>query len=88
MGRWTWLDRKTPTVAEAELSPPPEDPAVAAVAIIDEALLVFAGRALVSGDEVVDRLLDLRGALVAATSLRELDELGSTPWHRSGPVTV
>ena len=75
MGRWTWLDRKTPTVAEAELSPPIKDPAVA---VIDEALLAFVGRALVSGDEVVDRLLDLRGALAAATSLRELDELCST----------
>jgi hypothetical protein len=85
MGRWTWLDRKTPTVAEAELSPPLKDPAVA---IIDEALLAFVGRSLVSGDEVVDRLLDLRGALVAATSLRELDELCSTPWHHSGSVTV
>ena len=79
MGRWTWLEGKTPTVAEAELSPPTKVPAVATVAIIDEALLAFVGRALVSGDEVVDRLLDLRGALVAATSLRELDELCSTP---------
>jgi hypothetical protein len=75
MARWTLLDRNTPTVAEAELSPSMKDPAVA---IIDEALLAFVGRALVSGDEVVDRLLDLRGALVAATSLRELDELCST----------
>lgn len=75
MARWTLLDRNTPTVAETELSPPIKDPRVA---ILDEALLAFVGRALVSGDEVVDRLLDLRGALVAATSLRELDELCST----------
>ena len=75
MARWTLLDRNTPTVAETELSPPIKDPAVA---ILDEALLAFVGRALASGDEVVDRLLDLRGALVAATSLRELDELCST----------
>ena len=32
----------------------------------------FVGRSLVSGDEVVDRLLDLRNALVSAMSLPEL----------------
>ena len=45
-----------------------------AVAIIDEALMTFVGRTLVSGDEVVDRLLDLRNALVSAMTLRELSE--------------
>ena len=48
----------------------PTDPALA---VVDEALMDFVGRTLVSGDEVVDRLLDLRNALVAATLLRELD---------------
>ena len=56
------------------LEPAPEvtdaDPVVA---VVDEALMSFAGRALVSGDEVVDRLLDLRNALVSATLLRELE---------------
>jgi len=71
MARWTLLDRNAPTVDEAAVSTPMTDPALA---IVDEALLAFVGRALVSGDEVVDRLLDLRGALVAVTLLRELDE--------------
>jgi hypothetical protein len=56
------------------------DPAVTdadgAVAIVDEVLMAFVGRSLVSGDEVVDRLLDLRNALVSATLLRELDAPG------------
>jgi hypothetical protein len=42
-----------------------------AVAVLDDALMEFVGRTLVSGDEVVDRLLDLRNALVSATSLPE-----------------
>jgi len=45
-----------------------------AVAVVDEALMTFVGRTLVSGDEVVDRLLDLRNALVSAMALRELSE--------------
>ena len=43
-----------------------------AVAVVDDALMSFVGRTLVSGDEVVDRLLDLRNALVSAMSLPEL----------------
>ena len=43
-----------------------------AVAVVDDALMAFVGRTLVSGDEVVDRLLDLRNALVSAMSLPEL----------------
>jgi len=43
-----------------------------AVAIVDEALMAFVGRSLVSGNEVVDRLLDLRNALVSATSLHRI----------------
>jgi hypothetical protein len=70
MARWTLLDRNAPTADETELSTPTTDPTLA---IVDEALLAFVGRALVSGDEVVDRLLDLRGALAAATLLRDLD---------------
>jgi hypothetical protein len=43
-----------------------------AVAVVDDALMAFVGRTLVSGDEVVDRLLDLRNALVSATLLPDL----------------
>ena len=54
-----------------------EDPASLAsdpaISIVDEALAAFACRELVSADEAVDRLLDLRNALVAATTLRELE---------------
>ena len=46
-----------------------------AVAVVDDALMAFVGRALVSGDEVVDRLLDLRNALLSATALREPTEV-------------
>ena len=67
MARHTMLE---PTVG-AHASPAADDDI--AVAIIDDALMAFAGRALVSGDEVVDRLLDLRNALIAATLLRTLD---------------
>ena len=49
------------------------------VAIVDEALMAFVGRSLVSGDEVVDRLLDLRNALVSAMLLRELGESDLAP---------
>jgi len=58
----------------------PETPALAgaecAVAVIDAALLSFAGRALVAGDEVVDRLLDLRNDLTAAMAFFQLDAGG------------
>jgi len=71
MARWSLLDRNDPTAVDEG---PVEGLPQPAVAIVDEALSTFVGRALVSGDEVVDRLLDLRSALVAATLLRELDE--------------
>ena len=65
------LDRAEPATSDAEAADVSAEPALA---IIDGALLSFAGRALVSGDEVVDRLLDLRSAFVMATTLRELED--------------
>ena len=46
-----------------------------ALAIVDEALADYAGRQLISGDEVIDRLLDLRNALAAESLLHDLDAL-------------
>lgn len=62
------LDRDEATL-DAE---PAASDAGSVVAIVDDALMAFVGRSLVSGDEVVDRLLDLRSALVSATLLREI----------------
>jgi len=64
------LDRNEATLDDGSAEPGTDD----AVAIVDEALMTFVGRTLVSGDEVVDRLLDLRNALVSAMTLRELSE--------------
>ena len=63
------LDRNEATLDDGSRVTGPD-----AIAIVDEALMGFVGRTLVSGDEVVDRLLDLRNALVSATALRELSE--------------
>lgn len=50
--------------------------------LIDEALERFRGRALVTGDEIVDLLLDLRLATLAdLPSLDEIDEI-----ERAEPV--
>ena len=46
-----------------------------ALAIVDAALAAYAGRQLISGDEVIDRLLDLRNALAAESVLHDLDAL-------------
>ncbi len=59
------LDRNDATLDEDPGAPGADG----AIAIVDEALMAFVGRTLVSGDEVVDRLLDLRNALVSATTL-------------------
>jgi hypothetical protein len=71
MSRWSLLDRKASTDTDQDVEPILIDPALV---VLDEALVAFAGRTLVAGDEVVDRLLDLRSALAAATLLRELEE--------------
>ena len=65
------LDRSEP------LTPEERAPAFAqrALAIVDEALAAYAGRQLISGDEVMDRLLDLRSALAAELLLDELNTL-------------
>lgn len=67
MSFWNLLDRSAPILDE-------DDAAVAcpdsALAIVDDALSMFACRTLVTGTEVVDRLLDLRNALDAAMLLR------------------
>ena len=55
---------------DATAEPVGHDPALASV---DDALAAFASRDLVSGAEAIDRLLDVRNALVAATALRELE---------------
>lgn len=68
--RWSLLDHPE-AVAVDETNQPMERDLMAD--IIDVALLEFAGRSLISGDEVVDRLLDLRSALTAANLLRELE---------------
>ena len=69
------LDRAEPLAAEETV------PAFAqrALAIVDEALAAYAGRQLISGDEVMDRLLDLRNALAAAGALAELEALDPVP---------
>jgi hypothetical protein len=73
MARWGVRDRNEVTsVAEV----PRSGSIDAAVSLVDDALVAFARRDLVSGDEVVDRLLDLRNALIAAALLHEL-EVGS-----------
>jgi hypothetical protein len=59
------LDRNDATLDED----PGATGADGAIAIVDEALMAFVGRTLVTGDEVLDRLLDLRNALVSATTL-------------------
>ena len=74
MSFWSLLDRTEPIVDEGDAVPVCPDPALV---IIDEALSTFACRALVSGNEIVDRLLDLRNALVAATLLRDLEAIPS-----------
>jgi len=74
MAFWSLLDRTNPIVDEDDTASVCPDPALA---IVDEALSRFACRALISGDEVVDSLLDLRNALVTATLLRDLDTIPS-----------
>jgi hypothetical protein len=69
MSRRTLLDRSEPTTTQSDVTVH-DDPAIA---IVDAALVVFAGRVLISGDEVVNHLLDLRNALASAALLRELD---------------
>lgn len=68
--RWSLLDHSEAGAVDETMKPTDRDPAAD---IIDAALVEFAGRSLISGDEVVDRLLDLRSALAAATLLRELE---------------
>jgi hypothetical protein len=70
MSRSTLIKRFPHTVDETRRTAAVDEPALA---IIDDALMSFAGRSLVTGDEVVDRLLDLRNAFVAATLLRDLE---------------
>jgi hypothetical protein len=70
MSRWSLLDRNASTDAEHAVEPVRVDPALT---LVDAALMAFAGRTLITGDEVLDRLLDLRSALAAATLLRELE---------------
>jgi hypothetical protein len=65
------LDRQTPTIDEVDPTTLRHEPALA---LVDDALMAFAGRTLVTGHEVVNCLLDLRNALAAATSLRQLDD--------------
>jgi hypothetical protein len=59
-----------------ELAPEPDIAAFepdSTLAIVDTALASFAGRDLLSREEVVNRLLDLRNALAAEILLRELE---------------
>jgi hypothetical protein len=76
MSRWSLLDRNVPKDSEQAAAPTVVvDPAFT---IIDEALTAFAGRTLIAGDEVLDRLLDLRSALAAAMVLNELETSPTT----------
>jgi hypothetical protein len=70
MSRWTLRDRSEPTLGPDDAAGTTTDPVLA---IVDDALSLFAGRTLLAGSEVVDRLLDLRNALATATALRELE---------------
>ena len=70
------MSRKTlPTLAEPAPAETRADvaPAEPVLAIVDAALAAYAGRELISRDEVVNLLLDLRNALGAAMLLRELE---------------
>ena len=51
------------------------------VNIIDEALARFSGRDLVAATEVVDLLLDLRGAIVSDAAIAALIESEAQPTH-------
>ena len=51
------------------------------VTIIDEALERFAAREMISSSEVVDFLLDLRGAVVSDAALAALIESEAQPAH-------
>ena len=76
MARWSILDRNAASAGVDVVDPVAVDPALT---IVDDALVAFAGRSLVTGDEVMDCLLDLRSALAAATLLRELEAAAITP---------
>jgi len=65
------LDRSE-TLPGEEIAPPLAE---RVLAIVDATLAAFAGRQLISGEEVVDRLLDLRNALAAESLLDDLDPL-------------
>jgi hypothetical protein len=51
------------------------------VTLIDEALERFAGRDLVSSNEVLDLLLDMRSAAVSDAALQELIDAEAQPAH-------
>jgi len=50
-------------------------------ALIDDALAQFGGRGLISGDEIVDFLLDLRSVATAddLAAFAELDDVAPVP---------
>ena len=51
------------------------------VTLIDEALKRFAGRALVSSNEVLDLLLDMRTAAVSDAAIAALIDSEAQPAH-------
>jgi len=65
------------TLDRSELPPPTAAPPANAWALglVDEALAGYAGRSLISGTDVIDRLLDLRNALAAEWVLQGLEAL-------------
>lgn len=65
------LDRPPPNVGAPN---PPTTLNEPALTLIDEAMITFTGRTLVTSEEVINCLLDLRNALAEATMLRQLDD--------------
>jgi hypothetical protein len=73
MSRRRLLERDDPA-PEADIAGFEPD---STLAIVDTALASFTGRDMLSREEVVNRLLDLRNALAAEILLRELEQPGA-----------